>query len=102
MPDDLEKQKWEFAKALFSIVMAQGILIAGLTKMQEHQWGMLRLIGKETGLRLPRTAADSGRRSDGKNARRRSRTQPDVRLRRTRHAGELKTKKKKKTVPDVQ
>jgi hypothetical protein len=53
MADDLEKQKWEFAKALFSIVMAQGILIAGLTKMQEHQWGMLRLIGKELGCDFP-------------------------------------------------
>ena len=56
MADDLEAQKWEFAKALFSIVLAQGILIAGLTKMNAFHWDMLRMIGKELGVELPEPA----------------------------------------------
>ena len=53
MADDLEQEKWEFAKAMFSILLAQGLLIAGLTKMQNLQWDMLKRIGKELGVEFP-------------------------------------------------
>ena len=53
MADDLETQKWEFAKGLFSVVLAQQVLIAGLSAMQDQQWRMLKVIGAELGCEMP-------------------------------------------------
>jgi hypothetical protein len=53
MSDDLEAEKWRFAKGLFSVVMAQQVLICGLSAMQDQQWRMLKLIGEELGVDMP-------------------------------------------------
>ena len=53
MADEMEQEKWAVLKALFSILIAQTTLIVGLTKMQELQWNMLRVIGKEVGVDMP-------------------------------------------------
>ena len=52
MADDLEKEKWQLAKAMFGIMVAQQILICGLSKMQSEQWEMLCVIGKELGIKF--------------------------------------------------